>query len=313
MRALWFAALLLCSVPTSALAENADGMPTLPQYIATLEQLRQEVVSAPDSAAVLSIAKGLPSEWQTEVEDHFFSTSSDGLRQGLNAYAKQRTPANLALITAQIDLLERNVRALRSPKNPAAAERKKLEEILSRHEFHNVEGESWYDRWKAAAQQWLSRLLERIVFSTAFPLVSRIVIWALLAIAVAVAAYWVIRNYRKDNIYTKFTGSPDAVSAKPWRDWQAEAQAAAGEGRWRDAVHLSYWAGISFLEAQGLWRPDRARTPREYMRLLPASDAHHDSLRQLTRGFEQVWYGTETATAETFAGASALLEQLGCR
>jgi hypothetical protein len=313
MRALWFAALLLWIAPTCALAENAKGAPTLPQYIATLEQLRQEAVSAPDSPAALSLAKGLPSEWQTEVDGHLFSTSSDALSQGLDAYAKQRTPANLALITAQIDLLLRNARALQSAKVPATAERKKLDEILSRHEFHNVQAESWYDRWKTAVQRWLSHLLERIVFSTAFPLVSQIVIWALLAIAVAVAAYWVIRNYRQSNIYTQFTGFPDAVSAKPWRDWQSEAQAAAAEGRWRDAVHLSYWAGISYLEAQGLWRPDRARTPREYMRLLPAGDAHHDSLRQLTCGFEQVWYGTEPATAEMFAGTSALLEQLGCR
>lgn len=313
MRALWFAAFLLLTMLTSAAAQNADGTPTLQQYTATLEQLRQQVVSAPDSAAVLSLAKDLPSEWQAEIDNRFFSTSSDGLRQGLYAYAKQRTSANLALITHQIDLLLHNAHALQSTRTPATAEHKKLDEILARHEFRDLQGESWYDRWKAAVQRWLAHLLERIVFSTAFPMVSQIIIWGLLGIALAVAAFWVIRNYRQSNIYTKFTGSPDAISAKPWRDWQAEAEAAATEGRWREAVHLSYWAGISFLESQGLWRPDRARTPREYLRLLPAGDAHGDSLQQLTRGFEQVWYGNETATAETFAGTSALLEQLGCR
>ena len=152
-----------------------------------------------------------------------------------------------------------------------------------------------------------------MVTSSAFPLVSRILIWGLLALAVVAAVFLVIRNYRQGNVYTQFTGSPDAVSAKPWRDWQAEAQAAAREGRWRDAVHLSYWAAISYLEGQGLWRPDRARTPREYLKLLPEADTHRDFLRQLTRSFEKVWYGTDPATAETYAGASSLLERMGCR
>jgi hypothetical protein len=233
------------------------------------------------------------------------------LRQALNEYAKQRTSANLAAITSQLDLLMRDARAMQSAKVSEQPERDKLAEILSRREFHT--GESWYDRWKRTAQRWLAQLLERILLSSAFPVVSRIVIWGLLALPVAVAAFWVVRNYRQSNIYTKFSGSPDAVSAKPWRDWQAEAQLAAQEGRWRDAIHLSYWAGISFLEGQGLWRPDRARTPREYLRLLPTSDAHRDPLQKLTHSFEQVWYGSDLATAETFAGASALLEQMGCR
>jgi len=270
-------------------------------------------VSASDSAGTSAVAQNLPPEWRVEADGRVFTIEGDSLREALNQYAEKRTPANLAAITAQLDLLMRDARALQAAKIAATPERDKLAEILARREFHNVTGESWYDRWKRAAQRWLAQLLGRILLSSAFPVVSRIVIWGLLALAVAVAAFWVVRNYRQSNIYTKFTGSPDAVSAKPWRDWQAEAQLAAQEGRWRDAVHLSYWAGISFLEGQGLWRPDRARTPREYLRLLPTGDAHRDPLQKLTRSFEQVWYGSDAATAETFAGASALLEQMGCR
>jgi hypothetical protein len=314
MRTFRFATLLLLLgsvISTAALA--ADKALSLSQYIDTLQQLRQSVVSSADSPSASSIAQNLPPEWQVESAGRVFTVSTSAIGQSLREYAKQRTSSNLAEVTSQLDLLLSNARGMQSTKTNMSAERAKLAEILSRREFGGIKGESWYDRLKRAVQRWLAHLLERVLYSSAFPVVSRIVIWVLLAIAVAVAAFWVIRSYRQSNIYTKFTGSPDAVSAKPWHDWQAEAQAAAQEGRWREAVHLSYWAAISFLEGQGLWRPDLARTPREYLKLLPQDDTHRDPLQQLTRSFEKVWYGTDSATAETFAGASALLERLGCR
>ena len=62
-----------------------------------------------------------------------------------------------------------------------------------------------------------------------------------------------------------------------------------GNGEWRDAIHLAYWAGISFLERQGFWKPDRARTPREYLRLSLRSE-YRETLRALTQIFELAWY-----------------------
>jgi hypothetical protein len=92
----------------------------------------------------------------------------------------------------------------------------------------------------------------------------------------------------------------------------AEARAAADRGNWREAIHLAYWCGVSFLEAQGMWRPDYARTPREYLRLLPSSSQHHPPLAALTRSFEVVWYGTQEADADSYSQTLAHLEKLGC-
>jgi len=292
----------------------ATGAPlSLAQYIATLGQLRQTVLFAADDKAAFAIPQSLPDEWRVTADGREFAISTDSLRPSLYEYAKHRTPANRDAITDQLDLLIRDAQAMQAPKTDFSPGRSRLAEILSRREFSNVAGESWLDRMKRAAQRWLFNLLERVLTSSAYPAVSRVLIWSLLVLAVAVAAFWVVRIYRGKNIYTEFSGSPSVVSAKPWRDWQAEAQAAAQEGRWRDAVHLSYWAGISFLEGQGLWRPDLTRTPREYLRLLPAADQHREPLLQLTGSFEKVWYGNEVATAQSFAGAAALLERLGCR
>jgi len=77
--------------------------------------------------------------------------------------------------------------------------------------------------------------------------------------------------------------------------------------------HLGYWCGISFLEGQGLWRPDVARTPREYLRLLSPTDTNRDTLRLLTRSFEVVWYGTQEADANAFSDTLTQLEKMGCR
>ncbi len=311
MRMLRIVLLLILAGPALAAAPAQKAL-SLPQYIEALQQLRQSLSASADTNAVSSALESLPSEWQVEAAGHTFEVNTSGISEALRDYEKERTPNKLAAVTAQLDLLLSDARGMQSAKASSSAERDKLADVLSRREFEKVRGESWYDRLKQAAQRWLFNLLQRIVTSSAFPVVGRVVIWALVALAIVAAAFWVVRNYRQGNVYTQLTGSPDVVSAKPWRDWQAEAHAAAQAGRWRDAVHLSYWAAISFLEAQGLWRPDLARTPREYLKLLPEGDSHRDPLQELTRSFEKVWYGTDTATADTFAGTSELLERLGC-
>jgi len=289
-----------------------SGKLSLEQYVAVLQQLRAAVPSSQGETAKVT-APQLPPEWHVAAAGREFAVPTTALRRSFADYARQPTMANRSALSAQLDLLLRDAQSMRSPKADFSVEHEKLSEILSRREFRNVAGESWYDRLERAIGLWLLRLVQRMLASSAYPTVSRIVIWGLVALAIAALALWLVRNYREKNIYTQFSGSPGAVSARPWRDWQAEAQLAAQEGRWRDAIHLTYWAGISFLEAQGLWRPDLARTPREYLRLLPAGDDHRAPLEQLTHSFETVWYGNATATAETFAGVSALSERLGCR
>jgi hypothetical protein len=69
---------------------------------------------------------------------------------------------------------------------------------------------------------------------------------------------------------------------------------------------------VAFLEAKGAWRPDRARTPREYLRLLPASSDDGATLAAITRRFELVWYGNASADAEAFAESVANLKKMGC-
>jgi hypothetical protein len=126
-------------------------------------------------------------------------------------------------------------------------------------------------------------------------------------------AIWLVRNIRRKE--AEYTREPIlfAPSSKHWRTWLAQAQSAAETGNWRDAIHFAYWAGISNLEESGAWVPDKARTPREYLRIISPRDPNRSALSALTKKFEIVWYGDFPAAAGDYQETLQQLEALGCR
>jgi hypothetical protein len=60
-----------------------------------------------------------------------------------------------------------------------------------------------------------------------------------------------------------------------------------------------------------MWPADRARTPREYLRLLPPADPRLKNLTTLTRSFERIWYGGLEAGPSDFETAEKLAAELG--
>jgi hypothetical protein len=105
-------------------------------------------------------------------------------------------------------------------------------------------------------------------------------------------------------------GSP---SAREWQLWIKDAQTAAANGLWRDAIHSVYWASIARLESGRLWPADRARTPREYLGLIGGNDPRKPTLTALTRSFERTWYGGRDAAAVDFNAAMAQAAELGVK
>jgi hypothetical protein len=193
--------------------------------------------------------------------------------------------------------------------------RQQVKEILARREFAKVGGPSVLDLLLAKIYNWLGRVLEKLfsVRGTSFP-VAQTIIYLLIAVAVAVLAVWIIRRLmRPADAVPQREIVPFSPSAKGWRAWLAEARALGQKQEWRESVHLAYWAGIAFLEERGSWKPDRARTPREYLRLLNARAATYPALTALTRKFEVIWYGHREASQADFQDALGQLEKLGCR
>jgi hypothetical protein len=190
----------------------------------------------------------------------------------------------------------------------------KLEEILSRGEF-KTKGPSAKDALLARIYYWIARWLSKLVFKgkASFDLM-QLIIYLVVGAAATLLLLWTIRRLRRpQEDLPQREIIPFAPSARSWRAWLADARAQAQQEDWRNAIHLAYWAGISYLEEHGAWKPNRARTPREYLRLIGKAASQYPVLAALTRKLEIVWYGYGTAAEADFHEALGQLEKLGCR
>jgi len=141
----------------------------------------------------------------------------------------------------------------------------------------------------------------------------QVVVYGIVLAAVGLLLVWIIRRLsRPDAKVPPREIVPFSPSARGWRAWLADAQSRARQRDWRNAIHLAYWASIAFLEESGSWKPNRARTPREYLRLVGVSDPQHPPLAALTRRLETVWYGDRPAREADYREAIRELERLGC-
>lgn len=207
--------------------------------------------------------------------------------------------------------LEREASAEPSPDYGVA--RQRASAILATKEFSSVHGPNWFDRLKAKIYDFFLRLLEGLFRKMAPREAMKYFIYGLAIIIVLIFGWWIWRMLPRspEDAALHLSGAP--ISSKHWAEWMNEARAAAAQNAWREAVHLAYWGGISFLEAGGLWRPDRARTPREYLKLVPPNAPERPVLRDMTREFERAWYAQQQADSTDFTRMIAHLEALGCR
>jgi hypothetical protein len=194
------------------------------------------------------------------------------------------------------------------------AEQKSLTAILARREYQGVTDVSARERFLEWLENVLENILARLVrFGSRSPWIA-FALRTLLLIALCVALVWaLVRIERRSRI--RLAPEPPLIAGSPaareWRLWLADARAMAERGLWRDAIHFLYWASISRLESKRLWPTDRARTPREYLKLVPVADSRKPVLTSLTRSFERTWYGGREARDSDFNAAVKLAAELG--
>jgi Domain of unknown function (DUF4129) len=199
--------------------------------------------------------------------------------------------------------------------SPRAAEHTALAAILTRAEFRHAD-RSLTQRVLEAIAIWLNRVLAGLVaYSSHRRWLALLLEWGLVALACLGLAYWFVRQTRRARgLHPE--SAPRVENAPALRSWQRlrqEAEDAARQQRWRDAVRGYYWATITRFESRGQWAPDRARTPREYLRLVVPGHPRHDDLRLLTQRFESCWYGSDKATQQDCDTARQLFERLAER
>jgi hypothetical protein len=312
-----WAALSLCLLLIAGVAgAQGPGVRALSiaDYTAWLERVALAVEpSAAGPADLARVVRDVPVRWRVESAGQSFEIANDWLLTDLRELQSKPEAVARVRLVDRLRALAGEASAFEAPASGQAPSRARLDEILSRRDFRNIHGPTWVDELRQRILMWIVNVLERLFGSSAVPTVSTILVYMLIGLAAVALAMWTYRSLTRAAALETVVPGRMPVSAKEWSIWLAEAQQAAGRGEWRDAVHLSYWCAVSFLESKGAWKPDRARTPREYLRLLPASSGHRSALTALTRNFELVWYGTEAADERRFAEALGHLEHMGCR
>lgn len=201
-----------------------------------------------------------------------------------------------------------------TPPDDLHRDQAKLQAILASGRFPQPQPPSLWQRMREIVMTWLEQKLTSLAgggSGTRF--ISEILMIAAIVAACGALLLWFTRATKKQRIamlQERVRPAPEALAASEWQIWLEEARQLAGEGHWREAIHRVYWVAIFRLEARGAWRPDRTRTPREYLELLGPHSASNRDLLQLTRCLERFWYGGHQAEQQDFAHACQLLERL---
>jgi hypothetical protein len=307
------ACFLVAAIFCRADGTGSDALTTT-EYRAELERLLSATQQLDSSGSPTpQPLHDVPQTWRVRTDQQVFEISTEGLQRDVRRYESERNVANASAVRARLESLRSDLDGFEKPPADASANRAALNSILARPEFHDVQGPNWVDRLKQRLLAFLIHLLERLFRSSAIPTISKYLVYVLMGLAVLALGYLAYRSIWAGQGLEKVVPTDLPVSAKEWAIWLKEARAAAAKNEWRDAIHLAYWAGISFLERQGMWKPDRARTPREYLRLLASSSEHRETLKALTQIFELAWYGKRGASERTFSQTLQELEKLGCR
>ncbi len=293
--------------PSSRSFTPAEYRAELDGLLASIQHLDSSATPTPTPL------ESLPQSWPVHTDQGDFEISTEGLRRDVRRYDKEKNVTNATAIRVRLEHLRREIDEFEKPPADVSGRRTDLGQILARPEFRDVRGPDWRDRLKQWVLQKIFGVLRRLFRSSFIPNVGRYFVYSLIGIAGLALLYLVYRSIFQNPEMEELVPRDVAVSAKEWTIWLAEARAAAERGDWREAVHLAYWAGISFLERQGFWRPDRARTPREYLRLISPDSGERETLAALTRIFELSWYAKREASQSTFSQTLEQLEKLGCR
>jgi Domain of unknown function (DUF4129) len=315
-RAFVFILAALLMLGGAAMASAPAASLSLDEYRRELAGISERVDSLHDHQENAgAVAASIPDKMTVRTAAGEIIVNHSDLKADLTEFAKadsEKRTRLLPQIQDYVRTLSQDAASFDRPQQTAAHD--KLAAILAQREFRNLQGPNAKDVLLAKIFGWLIRMLSRLGAGNAGFNWFQLVIYAIIAGALTVILVWTLRRLRGRRAESSPREIvPFAPSARSWHVWLAEARSLAQKQDWRSAIHLAYWAGISFLEEHGAWKPNRARTPREYLRLVGTRTAKYPPLAALTRQLERVWYGYNDAAESDFNEALALLEKLGCR
>ena len=309
---------------------SAKQTVTLAQYESELDRIANAFSDLPEHpSGADALRQSLPSGWIVDTGQEKYEVSAEWIADALKVSGK--SPKDQKEIWEGVAEKLKSLRAEAERLKDAGAEgnradaKSRLQKILQRREFNQAkQGQSWWSQMWDQIWRWIDWLLDhtigRLLGNGAAKTVA---LWVLIGAVFLFAAVWIVRGMRTMVRTESLSVEAVFLPGKHWRDWTREASAAATAGDYRAALHAAYWAGVYRLAELGAWKLDRARTPREYLRMI-GEQAQNElaeqnpvgremALKDLTHGMEASWYGFLPATQQDYDKAVAHLETLGCR
>ncbi len=246
----------------------------------------------------------IPPAWEIDSPQGTFSISTQPLKELLAARRGADAAEWLEHLAHELDQSAGGT--------PAGEARGRLEEILKQREFAAMRPPSvWQLLWERILG-WIGELLDRLFrVISRHPTTSQVLFWTLIGGAGCMLLLWVARLGQRERTALNIVGSAP-VRPRAWAEWLQAARLAAEQGDLRQAIHCSYWAGVTRLQETGVLTADSTHTPREYLRLAEGT-APATELAALTSGLERFWYAGRRATQDDFRASLKQLEALGCR
>jgi hypothetical protein len=323
--------LVIFARPARAGADDSSSKQTLTlnQYENELDRIANAFSGLPaHPEGTNSLRQSVPNGWTVYVGQEKFDVSAAWIADALKAMEKK--PSDRKQICEEAVNLLKSLRAEAERAKDAAVEgnradaKARLQQILRQREFNLVKGDSWWSQMWDQIWRWIDWLLDHTLGRLLGNGTAKTVaIYTMIGVVFLFAAVWLVQGMRTLVRNDALSVSAVFPPGKHWRDWTREATTAASRGDYRAALHAAYWAGVYRMAELGAWQLDRARTPREYLRMIgeqsqaelaaqnPVGSAI--ALKALTFGMETSWYGFAPATAEDFEKAVSHLETLGCR
>lgn len=252
-----------------------------------------------------------PDVWVVRVDGRTISVDARWIDEEVASASAASWPLHRERITTRLATMA-SVASV-SPAAPLERVDGVLAAVLARPEFRRSATSILFERLREKVAAWILRVFSRFTgMPVAAGTLATVLAWIASLAALAALALWLVSALTARSRAASLGLGSSTPPRAPAREWARRALAALRDGDAREAVRCGYHAALCRLEEQGIWKVDESRTPREYARLLPGSDPRREPVVDLTRQFEQIWYGRRPATAGDAERLSANLERLGC-
>jgi uncharacterized protein DUF4129 len=319
LRSLALALLISAVAPSVASSQSAvspsSDVRSVQGFQTELDRLITLIRSSPQAADAPAIAAQIPNRWRVSVGDQRVDVSTRWLTTVLT-----QAPGRAHEWPAAREALARRLEGIRDEATfrsgadtgeTRVRARTDVQAILTRSEFMQSAVSRWREEARDEIIRWLDQMFSRLGLGAQMgQRMTRGLAWMVALLALGGLGFWLVRS---------LSGAPapplelgTAITRLRARELALRAIAEARAGNVREAVRLGYHAALVRMEEEGVFRMDDSRTPREYLRLMNTGDARQPLMLDLTRRFEQIWYGNRAVSPDDAPSVASHLEVLGC-